>query len=319
MPGVRRPAGSCGRGVYLTIEKSGRDGCLGGTHHAIPSHEGVHCKLFGRYSVLRRHLVNIRSPSLNLGVSRSVFGGYCLPRSRLTRSELKAQDEITTTLQSVGEMAVARKNELLAGLAIVVVLVFAFLGWRYYSTNRDAGAQGELGAAIATFRNPAIKSDKERFEKTIVEAQKALADYPSARTAPIARYYLALAQDGLGDMPNAVKNLEEVISRADADTKPIAQFALAGIYKRHGDFQKGMDVLKQLESSGGYSKSAVHYELGASAEAANQKDQAQTYYSKVITESPDSPFRGDAEAALKRMGLPLPPPAPVPAPAPKAK
>jgi predicted negative regulator of RcsB-dependent stress response len=242
-----------------------------------------------------------------------------LARARLTRSELKAQDEITTKLQSFGEMAVARKKEILTGVAIIVVVSVAFFGWRYYSANQDAAAQGELAAAMAAFRNPAIKSDQERFEKTIVEAQKALKDYPSARTAPIARYYLAMAQDGLGDVPSAVKNLEEVISRADADTKPVAQFALAGVYKRHGDFQKAMDVFKQLETSGGYSKGAVHYEIGVAAENANQKDQAQTYYSKVITESPDSPFRSDAETALKRMGLPLPPPAPVPVPAPAKK
>ena len=242
-----------------------------------------------------------------------------MARARLTRSELKAQDEITTTLQSFGEMAMARKKEILTGLAIVVVLAGAFFGWRYYATNRDTAAQGELAAAIAAFRNPAAKSDQERFEKTIVEAQKALNNYPSARTAPIARYYLAMAQDGLGDMPNAVKNLQEVISRADEQTKAIAQFALAGVYKRHGDFQKATEVLKQLETSGGYSKGAVHYELGSVAEGAGQKDQAQAFYSKVITESPDSPFRSDAETALKRMGLPLPPPAPVEAPAPAAK
>jgi len=237
----------------------------------------------------------------------------------LTRSELKAQDEITTTLQSFGEMAMTRKKELLAGAAIVLAVAVAFFGWRFYSARQEAAAQGELAAAITTFKNPAITADQERFEKTIVEAQKALKDYPSARTAPIARYYLALAQDGLGDMPNAVKNLEEVISRAETDTKPIAQFALAGIYKKHGEFQKEMDVLKQLQQSGGYSKSAVQYELGVAAEAISQKDQAQAFYSKVITESPDSPFRSDAEAALKRMGLPLPAPAPVPPPAPKAK
>ena len=242
-----------------------------------------------------------------------------MARARLTRSELKAQDEITTTLQSFGEMAMARKKEILAGAAIVLAVAVAFAGWRLYAANQDAVAQGELAAAISTFRNPAIKSDQERFEKTIVAADKVLKDYPSARTAPIAQYYRALAKDGLGDKDNAVKDLEEVVSRADADTKPIVQFALAGVYKKHGDFQKGMDVLKQLESSGGYSRSAVHYELGVTAEGANQKDQAQTYYSKVITESPDSPFRSDAETALKRMGLPLPAPVPVPAPAPAAK
>jgi len=242
-----------------------------------------------------------------------------LARARLTRSELKAQDEITTTLQGFGEMAVVRKKEILAGAAIVLVLVVAFFGWRFYSAKQDAESQAGLAAVMAAYRNPAIKADQERFEKTIVEAQKALKDYPSARTAPIARYYLALAQDGLGDMPNAVKNLEEVISRSDANTRPVAQFALAGVYKRHGEFQKETEVLKQLETSGGYSKSAVLYELGVAAEGANQKDQAQTYYSKVITGSPDSPFRSDAETALKRMGLPLPAPVPVPAPTPAAK
>lgn len=216
-------------------------------------------------------------------------------------------------------MALARKKELLTGAAIILVLVVAFFGWRFYSARQDAAAQTGLASAITAFRNTTTGTDQERYEKTIVEAQRVLSDYPSARTAPIARYYLAMAQDGLGDKANAVKNLEEVISRADVDTKPIAQFALAGVYKRHGDFQQAMDILKQLDTAGTYAKGAVHYELGSAAEGANQKDQAQTYYSKVITDSPDSPFRGEAEAALKRMGLPLPAPAPVPAPAPAAK
>ena len=47
--------------------------------------------------------------------------------------------------------------------------------------------------------------------------------------------------------------------------------------------------------------------LGWSTE---QKDVAQDAYSRIIKDSPDSPFRADAEAALKRMGLPIPAPAP---------
>lgn len=236
-----------------------------------------------------------------------------MPRARMTRSELKAQDEISSTLQGFGETALARKNEILTAVGIVLAILLAFFGWRYYSRSQNAAAQRELGAAIAAFRNPAAKSDTERYEKTIVAAQKALTNFPSASTAPTARYFLALAKDGLGDKAGAVKDLEESIGRADADAKPIAQFALAGIYKRHGDFQKAIDVLKQIEQSGGYSKSAVQYEIGSASEGANLKDQAQAYYGKVITESPDSAFRGEAETALKRMGLPVPTPAP-PAP-----
>ena len=233
-----------------------------------------------------------------------------MARARLTRSELKAQDEITTTLERLTESAMTRKNEILMVAAIVVVLTAGFFGWRYYSSSRSGAAQKELSNVMLAFQDPSSKDDKERFEKTILAAQKTMADYPSTSAAFIAQYYLALSQDGLGDMPNAVKNLEEVIGRGDIRTKPTAQFALAGIYKRNGELQKSIDVLKQLDASGGFSKAAVAYELGSVAEAADQKDVAQAAYSKIVTETPDSPFRSDAETALKRMGLPVPVPAP---------
>jgi predicted negative regulator of RcsB-dependent stress response len=232
----------------------------------------------------------------------------------MSRSELKAQDEITTTLERLTETAVERKNELIVGLVVVLVLAGAFFGWRLYSANRNAAAQQDLSKVITTFQDLTIKAEKERFEKTIVAAQKTMADYPGTQAASLAQYYLALSQDGLGDKANAVKSLEEVIARGDTETKPIAQFALAGVYKRNGELQKAIDVLKQLDSAGGFTKATVAYELGATAEAANQKDVAQTAYSKVVTESADSPFRADAEGALKRMGLPIPTPAATPVP-----
>jgi predicted negative regulator of RcsB-dependent stress response len=228
----------------------------------------------------------------------------------MTRSELKARDEITTTLERLTETAVARKNEVVVGAVILLVLVGAFVGWRYYSSGQSTAAQKDLSNVISTFQDLTIEAEKERFEKTILAAQKTMADYPGTQAASLAQYYLALSQDGLGDIKNAVKNLEEVIARSDAGTKGIAQFALAGVYKKNGELQKAVDVLKQLDASGGFSKATVAFELGAAAEAAGQKDVAQAAYSKVITDSADSPFRAEAEAALKRMGLPIPSPAP---------
>ena len=233
-----------------------------------------------------------------------------MARARMTRSELKAQDEITTTLERLTETAMARRNEVFIAAAVVLAVVLAFFGWRYYSSSRTAAAQKELSNVIFAFNDPAVKAENERFEKTIVAAQKTMGDFPGTSSASLAQYYLALSQDGLGDMANAVKNLEDVIGRGDVNAKPIAQFALAGVYKRNGDLQKAIDVLKQLDTAGGYSKAAVAYELGSVAEAANQKEVAQTAYSKVVTDSADSPFRSDAESALKRMGLPVPVPAP---------
>ena len=44
-------------------------------------------------------------------------------------------------------------------------------------------------------------------------------------------------------------------------------------------------------------------------EANNQVDQAKDYYQKLVSEFPDSPFRQNADDALKRLGVVVPPPA----------
>ena len=71
----------------------------------------------------------------------------------MTRSELKARDEITTTLERLTETAMARKNEVFIGAAVVLALAGRrSFGWRYYSSGRTAAAQRELSNVI--FRVP---------------------------------------------------------------------------------------------------------------------------------------------------------------------
>jgi predicted negative regulator of RcsB-dependent stress response len=228
----------------------------------------------------------------------------------MTRHQLKEQDEITTSLQTFTEYAFARRRELTIGLAVIAVLVIAIFGWRYFSARRTATAQAQLSQAINIFNDTVnIKSDKERYEKTIAEAQKTHDRYPSHTVGSIALYYVALSQEGLGDTAKAIQNLQEVAQRGDESIKSVAQFALGAIYKKHGETQKAIDTYKQLFDSGGYSKAAVAYELATLYESNKQVDQAKEYYQKLVSEFPDSPFRQNADDALKRLGVVTPPPA----------
>jgi tetratricopeptide (TPR) repeat protein len=229
----------------------------------------------------------------------------------MTRHQLKEQDEITTSLQTFTELLVAKKKEATIGVSVVAALVLIFLGWSYYSSSRNARSQTELSQAINTYNDTVnIKSDKERDEKTIAEAQKVYDSYKSLPAGSIALYYVALSQEGLGDTPKAVQNLQEVAKRGDASIKAVSQFALGAIYKKHGDTQKAIDTYKQLYDGGGYSKAAVAYELASLYEANKQVDQAKTMYQKLVTDFPDSPFRQNADDALKRLGVTTPPPKP---------
>ena len=246
-----------------------------------------------------------------------------MPRSRMTRQELKTQDEITTTLQKFTDLAYERRKELIIGGGALLLIVLIIVGWSAYSSRRNAAAQTQLASAIAAYNDPAIKSDKDRYDKTIAEAQKTINSYGSLPAGSIARYYVGLSQAGLGDTEAAAKTLQEVINRGDANIKPVAQFALAGVYKRRGDFQKAVDTLKSLHDSGGYSKSAAAVELGKLYEANKQPDQAKNYFNEVVTTEGDSPLRQEADAGLKRLGVqpqaPGAPAAPATTPAAPAK
>jgi tetratricopeptide (TPR) repeat protein len=232
-----------------------------------------------------------------------------VPRTKMTRHQLKEQDEITTSLQTFTEFVVARKQELAIGLIVVSVLAIGFFGWRYYSSRRNAAAQAQLSQAINIFNDTTnIKSDKERYERTLVQAQKTHDQYPSLSAGSIALYYVALSQEGLGDTAKAIQNLEDVASHGDASIRSVAQFALGSIYKKRGETQKAIDAYKKLYDSGGYSKAAVAYELATLYEANNQLDQAKDYYQKLVSEFPDSPFRQNADDALKRLGVVTPSP-----------
>jgi TolA-binding protein len=234
-----------------------------------------------------------------------------VPRTKMTRHQLKEQDEITTFLERYTELVVARKKEVTIGLSVLAVLVIAIFGWSFYASRRNAAAQAQLSQAINIYNDTAnIKSDKERYEKTIAEAQKTHDQYASLPAGTIALYFMGLSQEGLGDTAKAVQSLQEVAQRGDASIKAVAQFALGEVYKKHGDTQKAIDTYKQLYDSGGYSKAAVAYELGTLYEANKQVDQAKDYYQKLVTEFPESPFRQNADDALKRLGVVTPPPAP---------
>ena len=238
-----------------------------------------------------------------------------MARTKMTRHQLKEQDEITTSLQRVTEFAVNRQKELIIAGGALLVIVLAVIGWTLYSSSRNTQAQIQLSETIRVF-NDTTKADKERFEATIAEAQKTVDAYGSLPVGAIAQYYIGLSQEGLGDTPKALETLQATIDRGEPIIKGVAQFALAGIHKKHGDSPKAVAAYKQLYDSGDYSKSAVAFELATLFEATEQPNQAVEYYQKLVSEFPESPFRQYADEALKRLGVPAPAPAPAAAPNP---
>ena len=243
-----------------------------------------------------------------------------MPRERLTRHELKSQDEITSSLQRFTELLETRKKDVFVAVSAILVVIVVIVGWRAYSASRNAKASAQLAYAITAFDDSNMKPEKARYEKAAAEAQKTIDSYGSTSAGVIAKYYLAMSQERLGDAAGAEKNMQDVVDHGDSTIRGVAQFALAHIQAQHGGGAKAIETLTKLYGSDDYPKSAVAFDLAALYETSGNQEQAKQYYGKVITESPDSRFRQESEAALKRMGATVPappaPPAPAAAPAP---
>lgn len=222
-------------------------------------------------------------------------------RKRLSRKELTEKDEITSSLEHATTFVFENRKPFLAGLGVVVAVAILIVGWSVYSTRVEVSGQVALSGVIQAYNNVATQTDDARFNATIAVAQIVQQDHAGTQAAAIALYYEALAQDGLGNTAESDPMLQGLIDTGDERIRDVARFALAESYKKRDDLEAAIGEFEVLADSPDYSRGAVLYELGRLLEVAERPDDAQGYYEALVAEYPDSPFRADADRALRRL------------------
>ena len=225
-----------------------------------------------------------------------------MARKKLTRKELVQKDEITSVLESVttyvmehGKPIAIGVSAAVAGIAIIVVLNVA-------AANREAAAQSALAEVIRVYATVTEDtSDEARFQATLAEAARVESDYPDQPATQIARYFAGLSHQGLENSDQAIAIFAGLAESGDEMISQVARVALAESYKSQGDLEHAIEVYQALADTGGYSQSAVLYELGRLHEATSMPEEALGFYQTLVGEYPDSPFREDADRALRRL------------------
>jgi tetratricopeptide (TPR) repeat protein len=222
----------------------------------------------------------------------------------MTRKELVQKDDITSGLERVTNYVVEHGKPIAIGVAVVVVGIAIVVVLNVNAANREAAAQNALAEVIRIYSTVTEDTtDESRFQATLVEAARVEADHPDQPAAQIARYYTGLSHEGLGDYDQAIAILSELSDSGDEMVSPVARFALAESYKKQDNLERAIEVYQELADSAGYSQSAVLYELGRLYEATSMPGEARDYYQSVVGDYPDSPYRADADRALRRLEL----------------
>lgn len=171
------------------------------------------------------------------------------------------------TSKAVSEGPVRSLRFVVRSIAIAAVLIANF-AWASQSTQSLSVADARLSRVITAFNNASTgKSGKDGYERAIAEAQKIKNEYGSSPAARIAQYYIALSEENLGHTAKAVENLQELIQSDDATMKALAQFALAALYKNHGENQKAVELFEQLDAQGAYTVHSGSRSKGESSDS----------------------------------------------------
>ncbi len=164
--------------------------------------------------------------------------------ARISRKELK-QDEVVLEVGKTVEFFQAHRDRLIVGgIAAAVLLIGGYGGYALYS-NRTESANEGLGKALQTYHAPVrpvslsdapteitFTTDKQRAEAALREFQQVADKYSMLRPAKLARYYIGLCQEDLGNLPEADRQLSAAVSSSDSYVQPLARLALASVQAR---------------------------------------------------------------------------------------
>jgi len=220
-----------------------------------------------------------------------------------TRHQLKQDRFSKVTFEAAERTAnwtAENQAKLIAGvIAVVIVGGIAFAGW-YYVNTQDEKASAEFTTAVRTFDTPvrpagvpaqpgfdSFASIRERAAAAQKQFQAVVDKYPHSHTAEMARYFVGLTAEQLGDYGAAERNLQEAAHDSNPELAALGKFALASVYRAGNKDAQAVDLYKQLidKPTVTVSKATAQLELAGYYESKQKPDEAKKIYEQVQKEN----------------------------------
>ena len=236
-----------------------------------------------------------------------------------TRHQLK-QDRFSKATIEAAEATVhwtsEHKTTLTVAIVVAVALVAAVLGGWYYVTQQDEKASVAMTQALRTFDAPirpagmpaqaditSFASLKERAAEAHKQFQGVADNYPHTHAAQVARYFMGLSSEQLGDHAAAERELNEVASSHDSNLSAVAKFALASVYRNTNRNKAAIELYQKLSEkpTDTVSKAVAQMELASTYVADGQPLEAKRIYEQVQKDNPALPAAQLASTKLQEI------------------
>jgi tetratricopeptide (TPR) repeat protein len=232
----------------------------------------------------------------------------------ISRKDLKHDKFAEAVSHGVEEVASHQKQVWLIA-AVVLVIVLAAAGWRFWSERQTVKAQAAFDEAMKTYQarirvpgeaeepgETTYVDEKNKFTDAVKKFEQVSKDYSLTKPGRLAKYYAGLSYANLGNHEEAQKWLRQVEGSSDEELAALGRFQLAHTMEALGKGEDAVNLYKALIAKPGtfVPKATAMLALADYYRKTNPAE-AIKLYNQIKEEFKDSTVSQEAETRLQEM------------------
>jgi tetratricopeptide (TPR) repeat protein len=245
---------------------------------------------------------------------------------RIERKHLK-ENELAERLTAARQYVEPRRNTIVgATIAVVVLLIVVVIVsvWRQRARTESeaalaeamvalnaqvvpAGVEGAEGlpAAAALGATGTFTSEEAKRNAAVPKLEAAADAHPGTVAGMQARYHLAGALSSLGRHDEAIREFDDVVNRAGADTLygRMARLGKADAQVRAGQLDAAIETWKAMTQSEGEELpvDAILMDLARAYVRKGNTEEARKALTEIVDKHPNSPYLAEARSELENL------------------
>jgi TolA-binding protein len=247
---------------------------------------------------------------------------------RITRKDLKQQDEFLSTATLVFNWVMQRRKTIGLVLLIAVAVASALVGVRTYRARQEQNAAALLAVALRVYNSPVtpdetaesasadehsaaghqhFTTEEQKYSAAVTALQPIIDEYGSYPSGQMASFYLGASYSGLGRVDEAEAALRRAAESSTPMVRAMAMYRLGTFLLEQGNADDAATVFEDLARStpAGF---PVEQALNAEArahEAQGDRQAAMLAYQRIAEDYPSSVYAVEARTRADELAAEL--------------